>query len=381
MTTILRRLRQKENPVLARRSTARSEQGQVLVIVAVGLLAMLAMVALVVDGGHAWGQQREAQNGADAASEAGALRLAQNQPFIAAGQTQPYKDSAVRTAVYDKAADNAIVVAQAIYTNFAGDPLPGPIVVGSLGNVPPPAAAAGVQVKADKGFDTFLAGVIGVQTMTAHAQATAVSGYLDTLPTNSTIPVTFPVTITACDGSGKLIPGTSQWVVGNYYAIPLCKGGPGNVGWLDWTPPGGGAQELENSVLHPDNPEITVPNWFYVAQTGNISAGKVEDALNTYHNKIVYIPLFDATCDSKPLGTAKGDCTTGPGNGQNQYYHFPSYAAFLLDKVDFKAGCSGQNGTGCFFGTFSDVLGPGTLRAGNGSQESPLGIVGVQLIK
>ena len=66
-------------------------------------------------------------------------------------------------------------MAQAIYTSFAGDPLPGPIVVGSLGNVPPPAAAAGVQVKADKGFDTFLAGVIGFQTMTAHAQATAVS--------------------------------------------------------------------------------------------------------------------------------------------------------------------------------------------------------------
>ena len=147
--TRLRRLRQKENPVLARHSTARSEQGQVLVIVAVGLLAMIAMVALVVDGGHAWGQQREAQNGADAASEAGAVRLAQNLPFIAASKTQPYNDSAVATAVQDKATDNGIVVAQAIYTSFAGDPLPGPIAVGSLGNVPPPAAAAGVQVKAD----------------------------------------------------------------------------------------------------------------------------------------------------------------------------------------------------------------------------------------
>ncbi len=379
--TTPRRLRQKENPVLARRSTARSEQGQVLVIVAVGLLAMIAMVALVVDGGHAWGQQREAQNGADAASEAGAVRLAQNLPYIAASQTQPYNDAAVAAAVTDKASDNSIVVAQAIYTNFAGDPLPGPIVVGSLGNVPPPATAAGVQVKGNKTFDTFLAGVIGVQTMTARAQATAVSGYLDTLPKNSTIPVTFPVTITACDGSGKLIPGTQKWVVDTYYAIPLCKGGPGNVGWLDWTPPGGGASELEASVLNPNNPEITVPNWFFVSETGNISAPKVEDALNTYKGKIVYIPLFDATCDSQPIGTAKGDCTGGPGNGVKQWYHFPQFAGFLLDKVDFKAGCSGQNGTGCFFGTFKSVSGPGTLRAGNGTQESPLGLVGVQLIK
>jgi len=379
--TILRRLRPKENSVLTRQSTARSEQGQVLVIVAVGLVAILAMVALVVDGGHAWGQQREAQNGADAASEAGAVRLAQNLPFIAASKAQPYTDSAVAAAVADKAADNAIDIDQAIYTSFAGDPLPGPIVVGTLGNVPPPAAAAGVQVKAAKDFDTFLAGVIGLQSMTAHGQATAVAGYLDTLPPNSTIPVTFPVTITACDGSGKLIPGTDPWVVGQYYAIPLCKGGPGNVGWIDWSPPSGGASELENSVLHPNNPELTVPDWFFVSETGNISSGKVEDALNTYHDKIVYIPLFDATCDTEPTGTGKGDCPGGPGNGQNQYYHFPSYAAFLLDKVDFKAGCSGQTGTGCFFGTFKDVLGPGTLRAGNGNQESPLGIVGVQLIR
>ncbi len=367
--------------MFTRNSVARSEQGQVLVIVAMGLVAMIAMVALVVDGGHAWGQQRETQNGADAASEAGAVRLAQNLPFIAAGTTQPYTDAAVAAAVADKASDNTTIVVQAIYTNFAGDPLPGPIVVGSLGNVPPPATAAGVQVKGDKSFDTFLAGVIGVQTMTAHAQATAVSGYLDTLPKNSTIPVTFPVTTTACDGSGNLIPGTNRWTVGTYYAIPLCKGGPGNVGWLDWTPPSGGASELENSVLNPNNPEITVPNWFFVSETGNISKSGVEDALNTYHNKIVYIPLFDATCDSQPIGTAKGDCTGGAGNGQNQYYHFPSYAAFLLDKVDFKAGCSGQNGTGCFFGTFKEVLGQGTLRAGNGTQESSLGMVGVQLIR
>jgi Flp pilus assembly protein TadG len=367
--------------VLTRRSTARSEQGQVLVIVAVGLLAMIAMVALVVDGGHAWGQQREAQNGADASSEAGAVRLAQNLPFIAAGKTQPYTDSGVATEVQDKATDNGIIIGQAIYTNFAGDPLPGPIAVGSLGNVPPPAAASGVQVKADKDFDTFLAGVIGFQTMTAHAQATAVSASLDTLPPNSTLPVTVPNTITSCDGSGNLIPGTDPWVVGNYYAVPLCKGGPGNVGWLDWSPPAGGTSELENSVLHPDNPEMTVPDWFFVAQTGNLNAAGVEDALNAKHGSIVYIPLFDATCDTEPVGTGKGDCTTGPGTGQNQYYHFPSYAAFELDRVDFDAGCSGQNSTGCFFGTFKDVLGPGTLRAGNGNQESPLGIVGVQLIK
>ena len=55
-----------------------SEEGQILVIVGVGLLAMIAMVGLVVDGGYAWGQQRQTQNGADAMANAGATVIAQN---------------------------------------------------------------------------------------------------------------------------------------------------------------------------------------------------------------------------------------------------------------------------------------------------------------
>ena len=50
----------------------RSRSGQVLVIVALGMVAFIAMVGLVIDGGNAWGQQRETQNGADSAAKAGA---------------------------------------------------------------------------------------------------------------------------------------------------------------------------------------------------------------------------------------------------------------------------------------------------------------------
>jgi Flp pilus assembly protein TadG len=42
---------------------------------ALGMLGMIAMVALIIDGGHAWTQQRDSQNGSDATSEAGALVL------------------------------------------------------------------------------------------------------------------------------------------------------------------------------------------------------------------------------------------------------------------------------------------------------------------
>src|SRR3990172_8935396 len=55
----------------------RHPRGQVLVIVAVAMVAIVAMVGLVVDGGFAWGKQRDTQNAADAAAEAGAIVMAQ----------------------------------------------------------------------------------------------------------------------------------------------------------------------------------------------------------------------------------------------------------------------------------------------------------------
>src|ERR687895_2370317 len=60
-----------------RRHAERDERGQVLVIVAGGLLVIVGMVGLVIDGGYAWGRQRETQNGADSISKAGSVVILQ----------------------------------------------------------------------------------------------------------------------------------------------------------------------------------------------------------------------------------------------------------------------------------------------------------------
>ena len=49
-----------------------SENGQSLIIIALIMLALLAMLALVLDGGNTYFQRRNAQNAADAAALAGA---------------------------------------------------------------------------------------------------------------------------------------------------------------------------------------------------------------------------------------------------------------------------------------------------------------------
>ena len=212
--------------------------GQVLVIVAVGMIVFIAMVGVVIDGGHAWGQQRNTQNGTDAAAEAGAIVLAQNLPFTVAGQPAPNTDATVLAAVQAAADANDIDLEVAYYTDFDGDRVPGPVEVGTLGAVPPPSGARGVEATGTRDFETFLAGVMGFDEMTARTDATAISGIIAEAGASTVLPVTFPVTITGCDGQNNAVqhPGGDRWELGEYYVVPLCKGGPGNVGWLDWDP-------------------------------------------------------------------------------------------------------------------------------------------------
>jgi len=398
---------------------AQHERGQVIVIVAVGMLAFIAMVALVVDGGHAWGEQRDSQNGTDAAAEAGAVVLAKNLPYTIQGQAAPYSDANVLTAVQITAGENNVDLDSAYYTDFNGNRLAGPIAVGSRGPAAPPTAAYGVEANGSKEFDTFLAGVIGFQTMTTRTTATARTGVVSEAPPSTVLPITFPVTITGCDNTNGVVtdPVGSRWTLGQYYVVPLCSGGPGNVGWLDWdvhepgTPDacdghGNGTAELLCSVNSPSNPAMTIPDWFYVSQTGNQSTAGLQDALNQYSvppgpeqnapaGTTVLIPLFDATCADEPTGAGSelaNACTAGPGHGQSMWYHLQDWTAFEIDWVDLNGGRSrcgtdsvvsgtpGNGSTGCFGGTFRGYMGPGVLRA-PGSGDVQAAYWGVALVR
>lgn len=380
-----------------------SERGQVLVIVGVGLLAMIAMVGLVIDVGHAWGQQRDSQNASDSAAEAGAVFMGQNLPYLAAGEAVPNQNAEVAAAVTNAVDENNVEIVEAWYTDFDGDRVGGAPLIGPAALAPtadPPTDADGVEVTSYKEFDTFLAGIFGMQQWTTQTRATAIAGYPDSI-SQGVLPVAFPLTITTCTGSNNVLedPLGTQWTPDQDYLVPLCSNGPGNVGWLDWDPPGEpqdpltcagqGTPELECSILESDNPTITTPGWYYIASTGNISTGYIEDALNTYaddpDDEVSIIPIFDATCADEPVGTGAGDCTTGPGGGTQMYYHLAGWAGFDIEWVDLNGGptiCGSGNGaTGCFKGQFRYFGGlpSGTLNEATGT-ESPLQAVGVLLI-
>ena len=388
-------------PRHSREGLPTSEQGQVMVIMALAIVAMVAIVGLVIDAGYAWGQQRDSQNAADAAAEAGATQMAENLPFLAEGAPLPNQNSEVAAAVVGIATATDVQIDEAWYTDFDGDrvgagPLIGPSALPAGDD--PPVDADGVEVTTSKTFNTFIAGVVGMPTMTTQTRGTAVSGYVPAFSQN-VLPVAFPLTITTCTNNNNVLedPLGQQWRPDLDYLIPLCSSSPGNVGWLDWDPPpnpdtsecdqGNGNPELECAILTPDNPEITTPDWYYVASTGNISVSYIEDALMTYAagDQVVIIPIFDASCQDEPLGTATADCTSGPGTGQQQWYHLRGWAGFDIEWVDLNGGpstCGSGNGaTGCFKGQFRYFGGlpSGTLSEATGN-ETVLDPVGVLLI-
>ena len=144
-------------------------RGQIIVIFAVALIAIISIGALILEGGQAFAQQRIAQNGADAAANAGAVVIAQHLKGAPAAD-----GNAVYTAVSSSTAANELANPVAVYTDNVGVPLD-PVVTVAPGTAIP-ANGRGVKVTGDRVMGTTLARVIGINSLTASAEATAIAG-------------------------------------------------------------------------------------------------------------------------------------------------------------------------------------------------------------
>lgn len=122
-----------------------SESGQSLVLVALGFLAFVAILALVLDGGNAYAAKRQAQNAADAGALAGAQYLCQHRNEIG-----------VEGAAAQKAKD---------YAGYNGADNYADVVIDLSG--------ARVDVTATVTKPTFFAGVIGFENVSPKADAAA----------------------------------------------------------------------------------------------------------------------------------------------------------------------------------------------------------------
>jgi hypothetical protein len=432
-----------------RRHGRAGESGQAFVLMVGVILAAVAMVGLIVDGGNVMSQQRVTQSGSDATAEAGAVLLAKR----LAGASMPSGgwDANIAAKLAQTAAANNMTVGAAYYTDICGIPLKSDgtaaltadfhedlstaMPVGNGTNSLPAAGAttpdcpnhvvgpvAGVVVVGQKVVPSYVARAINIPTFTVTTRATAVAGYLQGYCDASQghycdlLPLTIPVNVITCNGNNSPIDTGTPWTWNTIVKIPLCSTAPGNVGWLDWTPPNGGTSELVCSILNPDNPAIDLPSWLYVAATGNTNGGggqchmSVEEAIRSFDGQVVLIPQFDMTCGTKNndpdpnssqpavITPPNYGCPSAPGggNGQNVWYRMPSFAFFQLCDSSVsgcgtllgayisgnnKSTCDTGNGaTSCLVGKFVDILATGTVGAGVGSGTGNKAL-GVQLIK
>jgi hypothetical protein len=410
----------------------------------VGFIAVIAAVALVIDGGNTLAHQRITQNGADATAEAGAVIMAER----FAGATAPNAgwDASVLDAINQSATANGITVSSAYYTDICGIPLRAdgsaalnldgtydyttaqrvgsglPAMTTSTPDCPSrtQGPAAGVLIQAHVDVGTYLARVIGISTVGVNTQATAAAGYLqescaaDAGSACGLLPIAIPVDVISCQSHNNVVDSGRTWPVDGHTVsvIPLCSNSPGNVGWLDWTPPSGGTSELVDTINHPNNPAVSLPSWQYVTETGNVNSQSVEGAVRHYDGQIVLVPQFDLTCNPgngvTPNSTAPAvnsspdyGCPHGDlgGSGQNQWYRMPSFAHLQLcintdpdcQGAGFDHGayingnnsaiCAASGATSCLVGKFESIVSTGTIGAGFGGGQGGAKAIGVQLIK
>jgi hypothetical protein len=331
-----------------------SAGGQVLVLFALALVALLVMTGLVIEGGNLLGQQRIAQNAADAAANAGTLVIAQK----LAGQSRTGQD--VLDAISASTTANGLEAVDARYTDGFGS-----LLGISVSTDPIPSNARGVRVGGDRILETSLVRIVGFTELTASADATAVAGALSAIG-RGVLPVTFPTAVSACDGLGNYSAGSSVWPIvtidartaANMAIIPLCKVDAGSVGWLDL-----GAGNLAAEIVDGPGPgvSIPIPTWLQT-QTGNVNA--VEDEINdNYANSPVLIPMFDGTCRVDP-GDASSAATCPEDkrgvdldpNGNGTWYHIPYFTTFWLER----AYVAGSNVNACASAPGQPTVDPST---------------------
>jgi|GEM_PF-6839331 len=346
----------------------RRQPGQSMVLLALVMFILIGMVGLSVDVGHAYAQQRRMQN----AANAGALTAAnscqkklKNQQVWANIQTA-LTGNRVDTDSSNYRYEAAYVrqdgtTQQLAVWNGSGTPT----VWNPTGD--PPANTARVRVRVTHTVETFFVRVVGQDQFGVTAEADACLGTRG----KGLMPIAIPLTFETGrervfegwndnNGDGQpsrtpnpadtlqaeILPTPNDWNVGlinKVIYIPIENGSGGisgsHVGWIDWTPRGGGASELEDALAYPDGtleqgfeeaftPKNFIPeegDWLGI-YTGN-KAG-VADKLLPLLGKEIMLPMWD----------------TATGNGANGRYHWSRTGRFKLIAYEFANGRAKQEG-------------------------------------
>jgi hypothetical protein len=343
------------------------ESGQSVILIVLMLVGLIAMLALVLDGGNLYTQRRAAQVAADAGALAGARE------YCLTGNSTAAVNRGYEYAVNRNQADNAIVSVDS--------------------------ASGDVSVEASITFDTFFLGVLGRPQLTAAASAKAAcepasSAFIMPIAWSCKTPSGESASedcelyyADTADGDNDCVEGDYLYIIvdsgdledeivchdpmepGESAPDPLPVGfvdcdsdddgvndiqllSSGNRSWLDLDGGGGGASSLSDWIENGYN-EIVEPHTWMAGQTG-----VAVSVYNTVHEEIldkqVVIPVFNSICPTGPPNSYDNcddqwhdeDIVIESGGSSTDYFHIISFALFVPTCVD--AGSYPRAGETCF---------------------------------
>lgn len=358
-----------------------SEQGQTMIMLVLGIIAFIAMLALVLDGGNAYAAKRQAQNAADAGALAGATYMCNNidEPNVIANTITTANTYAELNGaypspeVYATVSSHTVVVTATVTkdTFFAGvigfdQVAPRAVaeaacrtpvgmgvlpvawacrstVVGGL-NVPGDDCA---QIKIsdpicngpyDLDCTYILMDSVKVKEHGKPCDPDADVGDPDYCYTQNDLVCSEHVRDPITNKCTFVYPNTTDCDLNNDCIDELMTGGARS--WLDLNGGGGGANELTNWIINgfPD----PIPPHKWLPEEAGVATSIFHTAASAVVGEDVILPVFNNICDGYPnipvsseVGAA---CTYGPDDdrtlaGTNMNFHIITFSQFHVTCV------------------------------------------------
>jgi len=321
----------------------RNERGQSGIFLALALVGVIAFMALVVDGGNAFNQRRQVQNAVDAAAFAGIEKLArptlENRTpvvylssinaqireyaqrnglnFTAGGSARP-TDSL--SAYFMIQQPNGSLVQDTLQIQGYGIGSKIWYDINGQAHLPNGTPVAGIQVVADKKFDTFFAGVVGWRQMQvgAASKSYVASGVCSSYDL-------FPVAVagTTFDQDAD---GTRELDYGQVVQIWDKTSYRGNFGYLRWRNQNPDAGTLEANMNDTSRSgRWAVGDWIPTSTGATMSSGVRQEWADRIGQSVT-LPVYDST----------------RGSGSNLEWHVVGFARFKVAGVCLPANKTGS---------------------------------------
>ena len=316
------------------RSRIRDERGQLIVIFALALVALVAMVGLVLDGGSTSAQRRSEQNAVDLAALAAANDLIVNQG------SADWVGTALSVAKqngYEHGVGGVTVSVSC--KNCPGQPVD--------------TSASGVQVTVGitSPHRNAFAGVVGMPTWDVSATATSKTGWPDT----ATGPGPFIVSKKAFNAQGKAISCTDkdhQCTLD--HPVEDTPTEANEFSWTDFSYDEAcevtgnvDDQDLQDYMDRSATFEVTLAFGCYIAQHNNGTMNNIVARLRSLTPITFPIPIVDES--GNYVGWASFVLTSAFANGRNStltgYFETGNYQSQQLDVHGSGFGTSTFGGT------------------------------------